>query len=368
MQRAMAKQAEAERERRAKVINAEGEFQAATRLAAPANPEEMRDLFHENNPPAQVKRLQYVPKIFWETEKEQLNKYDLFPICQLAWEDEQVRISNQYIPPTLKIDADANLLSIVKDLADKVGARCRRLEEYKSPQAMKGAELEPGVFFLLMGLRALTKYVPWLANLAETLSMHPWVVYQTLIQLAGALTLFSKHVSATGDTVDGKRLILPYNHLDLYRCFSTLRQLIEMLLDEITFGPESIIRLNLAELYYEGKIDSRLFSDRNVYYLSLRTQTDPKLVKEAVQTKVKLSAKENLPVLTARALPGLGLEFIAAPPPGLPQLGSTLYYRIETSGPQGSQWADVERFNNIALSWANAPGDLVAEVVVLRRS
>ncbi len=36
MQRAMAKQAEAERERRAKVINAEGEFQAAQRLAEAA--------------------------------------------------------------------------------------------------------------------------------------------------------------------------------------------------------------------------------------------------------------------------------------------------------------------------------------------
>jgi regulator of protease activity HflC (stomatin/prohibitin superfamily) len=33
MQRSMAKQAEAERERRAKVINAEGEFQAAQKLA-----------------------------------------------------------------------------------------------------------------------------------------------------------------------------------------------------------------------------------------------------------------------------------------------------------------------------------------------
>lgn len=33
MQRAIARQAEAERERRAKVINAEGEFQAAQRLA-----------------------------------------------------------------------------------------------------------------------------------------------------------------------------------------------------------------------------------------------------------------------------------------------------------------------------------------------
>lgn len=37
MQRSMAKQAEAERERRAKVINAEGEFQASTRLAEAAN-------------------------------------------------------------------------------------------------------------------------------------------------------------------------------------------------------------------------------------------------------------------------------------------------------------------------------------------
>jgi len=36
MQRAMAKQAEAERERRAKVINAEGEYQAATRLTEAA--------------------------------------------------------------------------------------------------------------------------------------------------------------------------------------------------------------------------------------------------------------------------------------------------------------------------------------------
>ena len=36
MQRAMSKQAEAERERRAKVINAEGEFQAAAKLAAAA--------------------------------------------------------------------------------------------------------------------------------------------------------------------------------------------------------------------------------------------------------------------------------------------------------------------------------------------
>ena len=36
MQRAMARQAEAERERRAKIINAEGEFQASEKLAQAA--------------------------------------------------------------------------------------------------------------------------------------------------------------------------------------------------------------------------------------------------------------------------------------------------------------------------------------------
>jgi len=36
MQRSMAKQAEAERERRAKVINADGEYQAATKLSEAA--------------------------------------------------------------------------------------------------------------------------------------------------------------------------------------------------------------------------------------------------------------------------------------------------------------------------------------------
>jgi regulator of protease activity HflC (stomatin/prohibitin superfamily) len=62
MQRAMAKQAEAERERRAKVINAEGEFQAANKLAEAADimqthpmalqlryPQTMREMSAEKN-------------------------------------------------------------------------------------------------------------------------------------------------------------------------------------------------------------------------------------------------------------------------------------------------------------------------------
>ncbi len=69
MQRAMAKQAEAERERRAKVINAEGEFQAAGRLAEAA--ETIQDFPYA----LQLRYLQTLKEVSAES-----NSTTLFPI------------------------------------------------------------------------------------------------------------------------------------------------------------------------------------------------------------------------------------------------------------------------------------------------
>jgi regulator of protease activity HflC (stomatin/prohibitin superfamily) len=69
MQRAMAKQAEAERERRAKVINAEGEYQAANRLAEAAQ-------IMENRPIAlQLRYLQTMREMAAEN-----NSTTIFPL------------------------------------------------------------------------------------------------------------------------------------------------------------------------------------------------------------------------------------------------------------------------------------------------
>ena len=69
MQRAMAKQAEAERERRAKVINAEGEFQAADRLA------EAAEIISKHPEALQLRYLQTLREISAEN-----NSTTLFPI------------------------------------------------------------------------------------------------------------------------------------------------------------------------------------------------------------------------------------------------------------------------------------------------
>ena len=69
MQRAMAKQAEAERERRAKVINAEGEYQAANRLAEAAG------IISQHPEALQLRYLQTLREISAEN-----NSTTLFPI------------------------------------------------------------------------------------------------------------------------------------------------------------------------------------------------------------------------------------------------------------------------------------------------
>jgi regulator of protease activity HflC (stomatin/prohibitin superfamily) len=69
MQRAMAKQAEAERERRAKVIHAEGEFQASQKLSDAAE-------IMEKHPTAlQLRYLQTLTEVAAEN-----NSTTLFPI------------------------------------------------------------------------------------------------------------------------------------------------------------------------------------------------------------------------------------------------------------------------------------------------
>jgi regulator of protease activity HflC (stomatin/prohibitin superfamily) len=69
MQRAIAKQAEAERERRAKVIHAEGEFQAAQKLS------EAADIIGRNPIALQLRYLQTLVEVAAEK-----NSTTIFPI------------------------------------------------------------------------------------------------------------------------------------------------------------------------------------------------------------------------------------------------------------------------------------------------
>jgi type VI secretion system protein ImpJ len=335
--------------------------EVTTRFITKADPENVRDM-HSEGPDGQIKRLNYVLRIFWGTEEEQVGDYDIIPIAQLQRTGEEISLSDNFVPPCLSISGSEPLRKLIIDIRDQIASRSFQLEEYKRQRGIQTAEFGSRDMVYLLALRSLNRYVPLLFHYTETRQVHPWTVYGTLRQLIGELSSFSEKVNVMGE-LKKEDLILPnYDHRDLWGCFSSARGLISQLIDEITAGPEYVIRLVYDGTYHAAELKPAIFEARNRFYLVCKTEVDHKSVVQSLTTIAKLSSRENLPILIARALPGVGLEHLSIPPQELPRRANTLYFAIDH---HGDQWNFVTKGNNIALYWDNAPEDLEVELMVV---
>ena len=79
-----------------------------TRFVSMANPEEVRDAYQQS-PNAQVKTLQYVLRIIWETEKEGMEDYMMIPIAQVEMGEGSVQYAKEFIPSVISLNAAPDL-------------------------------------------------------------------------------------------------------------------------------------------------------------------------------------------------------------------------------------------------------------------
>jgi type VI secretion system protein ImpJ len=335
----------------------------ATRFVTTPDPEEVKDL-HSGGPRGRVKRLHFLLKIFWETEMEQLGDYVLIPVAQLERMGEEIKFSERFVPPSLTISSSEPLFNLIKEMRDQIAARSHQLEEYKSQRGIQTAEFGSRDMVYLLALRSLNRYVPTFYHFTEGQQVHPWAVYGILRQLIGELSSFSERINVMGELEDGTRLLPNYDHRNLWECFSAAREIVIQLLDEITAGPEYVIRLVYDGTYYAATLKPAMFEGRNRFYLVLKTEEEPKLVLKSIETTAKFSSREHLPILIARALPGIGLEHLPVPPQELPRRAHSIYFSVNH---HSDQWALVQKGNNIALYWDNAPEDLEVELMVVGR-
>ncbi|RJR17430.1 MAG: type VI secretion system baseplate subunit TssK [Nitrospiraceae bacterium] len=334
-----------------------------TRFISKADPEDIKDL-HSDGPGGQVKTLHYMVRIFWENETDQLGDYDLVPIAQLERSGEDITLAQNYIQPCLSISGAGILARVVRDIRDQLTSRSYQLEEYKRQRGIQNAEFGSRDMVYLLALRSLNRYVPLLLHYTETRQVHPWTVYGTLRQLIGELSSFSEKVNVMGEFNEENIALPAYDHRGLWECFSTAQTLISRLIDEITAGPEYVIRLVYDGTYYAAELKPAIFESRNRFYLVCRTEADPKSVIQSLTSIAKLSAREHLPILIARALPGIRLEHLPLPPQELPRRANTVYIAIDH---HSDQWSFVTKGNNLALYWDNAPEDLEVELMVVGR-
>lgn len=347
------------------VENLDSLTRVSTRFAAPAESEACNDL-HAGGPQGEVKFLNYVLKIFWESEVDLVGDYLLIPVAQLERTREGIELSAQFIPPSLTLGSSPVLLGIVKELRDQLASRCRQLEGYKRQKGIQTAEFGARDVVYLLALRTLNRYVPQLFHFLEAREVHPWQLFGLLRQLIGELSSFSETVTVLGESVsDGTPLVPEYDHNNLGECFASAHTVILKLLDEITAGPEYVIPLRYDGTYFTSELKPAHFESRNRYFLVLTTEEDPKALLQSMAAMAKLSSRERLPLLIARALPGIGMEHLPLPPQELPRRAFSLYFAVEV---RSEQWELVQKGNNIALYWDHAPQDLQVELMIVTRS
>lgn len=340
----------------------EGLAEVTTRFVTTPAPEEVRDL-HEGGPSAEIKRLNHVLKICWETEKESLSDYLLLPLIRLQRHGDEIRPSENFIPPALTIRSCPALYNILKEVRDQIAGRSRRLEEHKAQRGIQTAEFGTRDMVYLLALRSLNRYVPLLFHLTEA-APHPWAAYGLLRQLIGELSSFSTEVNVLGQGEDGTSFIGKYDHEDLGACFPAAQALITRLLDEITAGPEYVIPLLFDGTYFTAALPPTMFEGHNRYFLVVETEAEEASVISALQGIAKLGSRVSLPILIARALPGTGLEHQKVPPQELPRRTRSVYFRIDH---HSKQWAQIEKDRNMALYWDAAPEDFKVELMVVGR-
>jgi len=336
----------------------------ATRYVSKPEPEDVEDLY-EAGPTGQVKKMQLVLKFFWETEKEMVGDYLLLPLARLEKDGETIRLSPQFIPPALTIQSSEFLDQIVRDIRDQLASRSRQLDEYKAQRGIHTSDFGARDMVFMLALRTLNRYVPLLFHYTESATVHPWQVFGLLRQLIGELSSFSNQINVVGEQEDGQALLGGYDHSDLSRCFLAAQSLISRLLDEITAGPEYVIELVSDGTYFTADLSPAQFSEGNRYYIVVETEDDPDKVLDSLQGIAKLGSRESLPLLIARALPGVGLEHLSIPPQELPRRSHSLYFQVNH---HSDQWANVMSSNNIGLYWDNAPDDFKAELMIVGRS
>ncbi len=325
----------------------------------PASPD-----LHDTGETGEVQRLNYIVKLFIEQEKENLGEYSLLPIAKLEYTGERFIRYAEYAPPSINLSGSPVLLQLARGIADQMLATCRQLEQFKVPRDSMRAQNDPAYFIYMLSLMTLNRYVPLLYHHLSAPVCHPFTLFSLFRQIIGELSSFTDRFGCLADLPDGTRLLPDYDHLDSARCFDKASELISMLLRLLITGPENTLVLERDEGgSFSVTIPLEAFENATSYYLILRTAENRERVFTAIRDVIKISSRESVAQLIARALPGLPVQYMEVPPPGIPRRADSFCYRLENSH---EQWIEIQRSRSICLYWDRAPADLRIEMIIMR--
>jgi len=325
------------------------------------------DLF-VRGPGEPVLYLEYNLRIFFGDEVEEASDCNVLKIAEVQRFGGETRLTESYVPPLASLDASPFLSRLLKDSCEQLTARGRELAQYKHSAGLEGSELNSRNLLYLLGLQTINRWMPLMRHCLEKSTAlapaSPWTLYGLLRQLVGELSTFSQRFDALGAPADDPDAegLPSYNHADLGTCFGEATRVLSRLLEELTAGPDFSAQLLFDGTYFCVDLSDRIFQGNNRHYLALRVEPGREDLIDQVQSMAKITSREYMPMLIARALPGIGVEQLHSPPSELPKRPDVAYFSMETRGPA---WDAIRDGMNIAVYFENPPGDVEIEILVI---
>lgn len=262
----------------------------------------------------------------------------------------------EYVPPCLQLGASERLVHLLGRLVDMLDAKSQALGGGRGRQSLgEFASHEVATFWLLHSINSA------LAPLRHHLQVkrtRPEQVYTELARLGGALCTFA---------LDAHPRMLPlYDHDRLGECFDALDRHIRAQLEVII--PTSTVSVPLhqtAAYLHTGLVTDQRCLGRSRWILGVRSSVGEAETIGRVPRLVKVCSAKFTPELVRRAYPGLGLEYLPAPPAAISPRVDTQYFSISKAGPC---WDTLVQTREVGVYVPDAIPDAELELLVMLES
>lgn len=251
----------------------------------------------------------------------------------------QLKISEEYIPPILKVSASVWLASMLRQLVEILITKSGSLGEQRRQSKASLADFttsEVAVFWLL---HTINSSIPMMAHFFRSPLLHPEKLYLEMATLVGKLMTFS---------VDSHpKDIIKYDHDDLYLTFSNLSAQLKDLLETVI--PSRCVPIPLEktrETLYIGRIEDERLLKEAAFYLAVRSQMPEGKLIEGVPRVVKIASRDAIDQVIGAALPGVVLTYSNPPPAPIPTRIGFKYFQLDTIGPY---WNGIKGSKLIAV-------------------
>ena len=251
----------------------------------------------------------------------------------------QLKISEEYIPPILKVNASNWLSGLLRQIVEILITKSASLGEQRRQRNASLADFttsEVAVFWLL---NTINSSIPAMAHYFRSPLIHPEKLYIEMSTLVGRLMTFSVE--------SHPKDIIKYDHDDLYLTFYTLSGQLKELLETVI--PSRCVAIPLEktrESLYVGRIEDERLLKEAAFFLAVRSQMPEAKLIEGVPRVVKIASRDVIDSVIGAALPGVVLTHSNPPPAPIPTRVGFKYFMLDTIGPY---WNGIKGSKVIAV-------------------